>query len=108
MNTSSDPADDDLKIDVRRVASAPASADGVMEMAPATNSPTAALRSNHDQLCGTYTTFHLLCFSCDRCVGFSREEVESVPCPVCGCDETEVYIREWSEPMSIEINGEER
>jgi Zn finger protein HypA/HybF involved in hydrogenase expression len=68
--------------------------DGVIEMARTTNSSMAALRSNHDLLCDTYTRFHLLCAACQRCVGFAREAVERVPCPVCGSELTEVYVRE--------------
>jgi Zn finger protein HypA/HybF involved in hydrogenase expression len=54
----------------------------------------AALRSKHDLLCGTYARFHLLCANCQRCVGFAREAVERGPCPVCGSEATEVYVRE--------------
>ena len=62
-------------------------------MAHIHNSSMAALRSNHDLICGTYARFHLLCANCQRCVGFSREAVERVPCPVCDSETTEVYVR---------------
>jgi Zn finger protein HypA/HybF involved in hydrogenase expression len=79
----------------------------MIEMPHTTNSSMAALRSNHDLLCGTYTRFHLLCATCQRCVGFAREAVQRVPCPVCGSAATEVYVRE---PLSVvaALNGNER
>jgi Zn finger protein HypA/HybF involved in hydrogenase expression len=66
----------------------------MIEMAHTNDSSIAALRSNHDLICGTYARFHLLCANCQRCVGFSREAVERVPCPVCDSEATEVYVRD--------------
>lgn len=58
----------------------------------------------HDELCGTYSTFHLLCQKCLRCVGFSHESEQPIPCPVCDDLGTEIYVRSTTDRYPLGSN----